>query len=112
MAAHLEGSAYPGPERRRHCVYVTRNTEYHFRDRVCVAVRERSTGHWLVAHSTLQRAVSGAVRFDSTGCAYPALAEPRIGDALFFAAGGPDVVTSLLLSIERPPKSVVTAYPP
>ncbi|MFO0673294.1 MAG: hypothetical protein U0235_27385 [Polyangiaceae bacterium] len=28
-----------GPDRRRHRVYVTKNTEYHFRDGFCVAVR-------------------------------------------------------------------------
>ena len=35
---------YRGTERRRHRVYMTRNTEYHFRDGVCVAVRDRRTG--------------------------------------------------------------------
>ena len=35
---------YRGPERRRHRVFVTRNTEYHFRDGFCIAVRDRRTG--------------------------------------------------------------------
>src|SRR5271155_1029409 len=30
--AQPEPTRYAGPERRRHRVYVTRNTEYHFRD--------------------------------------------------------------------------------
>ncbi len=38
---------YAGPDRRRHRVYVTKNTEYHFRDGFCVAVRDRRTGDFL-----------------------------------------------------------------
>ena len=41
---------YLGPERRRHRAYVTRNTEYHFRDDVCVAVRDVKSRKWLVSH--------------------------------------------------------------
>ena len=47
---------YPGQERRReHRVYVTRNTEYHFRAQTCVAVRDRKTGRFSAlapGHST------------------------------------------------------------
>lgn len=104
--------AYGGPERRRHCMYVTRNTEYHFRDGVCIAVRDRTTRRWLLAHTALARTLSGSVRFKEDGDAYPALDAPRIGDALFFGAEGPDVVTSVLTAIDRPAQETVSSYPP
>ena len=98
-------------ERRRHKMYVTRNTEYHFRDGVCVAVRDRTQERWLVSHSALRRAISGAVRFRPDGEASPCVRIPRVGDALFFGTGGPDVVTSRLTAIDRPAKTLVASYP-
>ena len=35
---------YQGPDRRIHRVFVTRNTEYHVRAGVCVAVRDLRGG--------------------------------------------------------------------
>jgi hypothetical protein len=32
-------------EKRRHRMYVTRNTEYHLKDDICVAVRKTTTVH-------------------------------------------------------------------
>ena len=101
---------YGGPERRRHRMYVTRNTEYHFRDEICVGVRDRRTGHWLESHLALHRRLSGGVRFYPNGTAVPSLEGPKIGEALFFGANGRELITSLLCSIERPQKSVVAAY--
>jgi hypothetical protein len=98
-------------ERRRHRMYVTRNTEYHFRDGCCVAVRDRKGGKWMLAHGAIKRGLSGAIRFRPDGEPYPCLAEPRVGDALFFGDQGPDLVTSVLTSIERPAKQLVTHYP-
>lgn len=102
---------YNGTERRRHRVYVTRNTEYHFRDGFCVAVRDRRTGGWLSGHLALRRKVHGGIRFFMNGAMLPNTGEPRIGEALFFAAGGPDLVTSAVESIERPEKKIVATYP-
>lgn len=102
---------YGGPERRRHRMYVTRNTEYHFRDRVCVAVRDRSSNTWLSSHLALNRSLSGGVRFPGNGTAIPCLEEPGIGDALFFGSGGRELVTSLLCEIKRPEKVIVASYP-
>ena len=84
-------------DRRRHRVYITRNTEYHFRDDRCVAVRDRQ--------------LTGSVRFADSGEAYPSLDAPAVGDALFFGEGGPDVVTSVVAAIDRPSKDVVSIYP-
>lgn len=101
---------YRGQERRRHTLYVTKNTEYHVRDGVCIAVKSRVKGTWTLNHSTLNRAVTSAVRF-SAGDPCPSLEPAAIGDALFFGDGGSDIVTSRLLEITRPAKQVVEAYP-
>jgi hypothetical protein len=101
----------PERERRRHRVYVTKNTEYHFRDEVCVAVRDRHNCRWLLTHTVLDRAITGSVRFRPSGEAYPSLDRPGVGDALFFGDGGPDVVTSAVAAIDRPAKDVVASYP-
>ena len=104
-------SGYGGRERRRHRMYVTRNTEYHFRDGVCVAVRDRGSGSWLSSHLALNRKLSGGVRFQGNGTAIPCLEEPGVGDALFFGSGGRKLVTSLLCEIKRPEKKIVGFYP-
>ena len=101
---------FVGAERRIHKVYVTRNTEYHFRDDVCVAVRDRRSGDWLAGHLALRRQVHGGVRFFLNGAALPNPGTPRIGESLFFASGERDLVTSPVESIERPEKHVVAAY--
>jgi hypothetical protein len=101
---------YKGEERRKHRMFVTRNTEYHFRDRTCVAVRDRRTGSWLSAHLALNRRLSGGIRF-SIGTRLPSLGDPGVGDALYFGEDGQELVTSLLCSIDRPEKELVTRYP-
>jgi hypothetical protein len=110
-AARAESPSYPGPERRRHRVYVTRNTEYHFRDGFCVAVRDRRTGDFLHGHLALQRRVHGGLKFFEGGGIAPNAGEPRAGESLYFASEGRDLVTSPLESVERPPREVVQAYP-
>ena len=68
---------YGGPERRRHRVYLTRNTEYHLRDGFCVAVRDRRTGDFLQGHLALQRRVHGGLKFFPDGGIAPNAGEPR-----------------------------------
>ena len=100
-----------GPERRRHRVYVTRNTEYHFRDGFCVAVRDRRSGDFLQGHLAVQRRVHGGLKFFANGAIFPNPGDPRPGEALYFAADGRDLVTSPIERIERPAKALVEAYP-
>ncbi|MCC6214464.1 MAG: hypothetical protein IT376_06320 [Polyangiaceae bacterium] len=96
-------------ERRRHRLYLTRNTEYHTRDGICVAVRDRQSGRWLHAHLALQRPLAG-VR--TVGRGPRSTGEPGVGDALFFASSGErDLLTSALCAIDRPAKDVVARYP-
>src|ERR1700684_4250182 len=110
--SHIPGGAhFQGPERRRHRVYVTRNTEYHFRDGFCVAVRDRRTGEFLHGHLALRRRVPGGLQFSRDEAISPKAAEPRAGESLYFASEGRDLVTSALESVERPAPEVVGAYP-
>ena len=97
-------------ERRIHRVFVTRNTEYHVRRDTCVAVRDRRSGEWLRAHMALDHRVRGSLRFRGTGGVTPNEGLPRVGDSLFFYASGRDLVTSAIVSVERPPRDVVATY--
>jgi hypothetical protein len=118
-ASHADSSSYAGPERRRHRVFVTRNTEYHFRDGFCIAVRDRRTGDFLEGHLALRRRVNGGLRFFSNGGIAPNGGDPQPGESLYFASDAKDpeaqrsreLVTSPLESVERPPRALVDAYP-
>ena len=101
-----------GQERRQHRMYVTRNTEYHFRGQTCVAVRDRKTGRFLHAHLAVRRTLSGGVKYQPNGTAVPSGAAPQVGEALYFGDDGRELVTSLCSSIERPERQLVAAYPP
>ncbi len=100
---------YAGKERRIHKVFVTRNTEYHVRRNLCVAVRDRRTGQYLQGHLALKSRVSGGLRFTQHGVAATE-GLPAVGESLFFSAGGRDLVTSPIESIGRPPRDVVQSY--
>jgi hypothetical protein len=108
-AAHKKD--FTGPDRRRHRVYVTKNTEYHFRDGFCVAVRDRRTGDFLRGHLALRRRIHGGLKFFLNGAIVPNPGEPQPGEALYFATDGRDLVTSPLERIERPAREVASAYP-
>lgn len=103
--------AYQGPERRRRRAFVTRNTEYHFLDAVCVAVRDLRTGRWLPSHLAINRQLTGGVEVRANGAAIPMDSPPAVGQALYFGEGERDLVTSTLCAIERPPIDVVRSYP-
>ena len=103
--------AYEGSERRIHKVFVTRNTEYHVRKDTCVAVRDRRSGEWLRAHMALKNRVHGGIRFSRSGGIVPNPGTPRVGESLFFHAAGRDLVTSPILSIDRPSREIVQSYP-
>ena len=108
--------SYQGAERRRHRVYVTRNTEYHLRDGVCVAVRDRQSRSFRNAHIALNLKLEGVVKTYSNGAVLPYAAEPAVGDAIYFNEPVPDgddrqIVTSRLERIDRPSKMDVMSYP-
>ena len=101
-----EQSAYGGPERRRHRVLVTKNTEYHMRDSLCVGVRDTNTGDWRSGHAALGSELIGAIGPEITlGPGEP----PRPGSRLFFAG---DLLTSPLVRIRRPSRDTAVQYVP
>jgi hypothetical protein len=108
---------YEGTERRRHRVYVTRNTEYHMRDGICVAVRDRKSAIFRSAHIALNLRIEGGVKVFPNGAVIPNMKEPHVGDAIYFThvtSSGEErqIVTSRLEKIDRPPKRDVLRYPP
>jgi hypothetical protein len=92
-------------ERRRHRVYLTRNTEYHCRDRECVGVRDRRTGEWSRWHKALRGELVGGL--DPT--AREVQRQPSIGFRLLFDAGQA-VITSRLVNVRRPPRDDTRMY--
>lgn len=85
--------------RRTHQVFVTRNTEYHVRERRCIGVRDRESGHWIRTHFAVDRVVAGAVRFFETGSLVTSAALPTVGDSLYFEEQGRDLVTSSIIAV-------------
>jgi hypothetical protein len=107
--------SFQGNDRRRHRVYVTRNTEYHLRDGVCVAVRDRMSNRFRPAHIALNLKLQGGVKMFDNGAVVPNVAEPRVGDAIFFTLPSIDghdrqIVTSRVEKIDRPAKRDVQLY--
>lgn len=100
---------YAGIDRRIHKVFVTRNTEYHVRRNLCVAVRDRRTGQWLHGHMALKSKVTGGLRFTPQGVS-ASDGLPKVGESLFFVASGRDLVTSPVEAIDRPQREIVHCY--
>ena len=103
-------TSYRGPERRRNRVFVTKNTEYHFRGDRCVAVRDRRSSQWLPSHLAIGRRLSGGVHFHKKGAALPVCDSPAVGEALYFADDGRELITSAVWGLERPPREVIQSY--
>ncbi len=96
----------PRRERRRHVVYLTRNTEYHCRDRECVGVRDRASGRWSRDHPALRSAIVGALSADRRWY----YREPDVGLRLVFDQRGFMVMTTRLRLVGRPDREAVAAY--
>ncbi len=107
--------SYPGTERRRRFVYVTKNTEYHAQDGLCVAVRDKRSGAWLDEHAAVAQRIEGGVRTLTNGCVLPTLEEPTVGDPMYFVLGREEddwqLVTSRIEAIERPARADLRIYP-
>ena len=99
---------YSGPDRRIHRVFVTRNTEYHVRRDVCVAVKQRQQGTWIDEHGAVSMRLEGHVK---QGTLLPIPGPPGLGFRMYFADGDSDVLTSPVIAIVRPLKKVVDEYP-
>lgn len=103
-------SVYAGPERRKNRVFVTKNTEYHFRGDRCVAVRDRRSSKWLPSHLAIGRRLSGGVHFHRNGTAVPVVEQPAPGEALYFADDGRELITSAVCALERPTRETIAQY--
>jgi hypothetical protein len=115
MSSTAEQSSYHGPERRRHRVFVTRTSEYHCRDNVCVAVRDRRSRHFVEKHPALGKHVSGGLRFNREGGIDSASSDADLhpGEQVCFSGDSDkdrSVITSPLDTIERPTKDIVATY--
>jgi hypothetical protein len=115
MSTRDPRGVYSGPERRRHRVYLTRNSEYHCRDDLCVAVRDVASGDFLEGHPAIGRRMTGSIRFTEDGGIASFSTkdeEPHPGESLFFSDGAMEreLRTSALRDIQRPPKAVVARY--
>ena len=99
---------YSGPERRIHKIYVTRNTEYHVRRGVCVAVKPRKAEGWIPEHGAVDMKLEGHVKL---GTLLPMPGPPKLGFRMYFARGEEDILTSPVVAIVRPPKKIVQQYP-
>jgi hypothetical protein len=110
-AASGDLHATRGPhERRRHHVYVTRQLEYHTRDGICVAVKDRRADAWLCGHLAVSRSLSGLLRLDAHR---PQTGDPPspIGAALLFNDGRRSLATAVIEAVVRPPLEIVRGYP-
>jgi hypothetical protein len=116
IAAMHDARAYAGAERRRNQVLVTENREYHCRDGWCVAVRDRQSRMFIRNHSAIGRRLTGAMRLSPEGAVQEvSLPESLVaGEKLCFSSCDGDlehdVITSSLVAIERPAKSIVAVY--
>ncbi len=97
-----------GSERRRNKLLVTQNTEYHLRDKRCVAVRDLWSGKWDIGHPAVGRRLFGAVRPGTRGL--EPLTEPEVDSLLWFENGDNDILTSRLTTVTRPPKTALRHY--
>lgn len=103
-------SRYAGPDRRKNRVFVTKNTEYHLQGARCVAVRDRRSCKWLPSHLAIGRRLSGGVHFRSNGTAVPVVDRPDLGQALYFADDGRELITSAVCGLERPSRECMATY--
>jgi len=93
-------------ERRRHVVYITRNTEYHCRDRECVGVRDRESGRWRRCHPALRGELLGALT-EVEG--RQKLHHPTSGLRLVFSSRDA-VMTSPMVTAGRPDREAIFHY--
>lgn len=105
--------SYEGVERRRFFTYVTRNTEYHLQEGICVAVRDRRTGQFLQAHVAIGMRLVGGVNMSPNGLRLPKSEKPEVGDALCLTKSiesSHQIVTSRVEAIERPSRPSAVTY--
>lgn len=97
-------------ERRRHKVYITKNTEYHLRNDTCVGIKSCRDGSWIRDGKILMAKLVGAVERVAE-LAEHLVGIPEVGKYLLFVSDeGEFIVTTKLENIDRPPKEAVSNY--
>lgn len=91
--------AYLGRDRRIHTIYLTCHREYHTRDSVCVAVRDRRFGVWIPDHESVGMRLLP-----------PPPNTMREGRSLHFVSATAQVETSKVREILRPGRATVDTY--
>lgn len=99
--------AYTGPDRRIHRIFVTRNSEYHVRRGVCIAVRRLTDPELTVEHPAIGSSVVAGIGYcEERGCrAYYGM--PEAGDQICFSN---DVLSSPVRKLARPSRELVATY--
>lgn len=105
--------SYSGPERRIHRIVVTENSEYHLRRRLCLLVRDRTTGEWVTSHRAIRTELLGAVATSSPDLDFNGSSVPRPGERMMFDGAAGPVFTTPVVDVLRAPRELVeTVYPP
>jgi hypothetical protein len=99
-------------EKRRHKMYVTRNTEYHVKDDVCVGIRNVRNGDWILQSKVLgAKLIAALSALPQTAKRVSEFIRPKEGDNLvFLSMTGEDIVTTKIREVSRPPKHVIQYY--
>jgi len=95
------------PERRHNKVLVTKNTEYHMRDFLCVAVRDRQTRTWKLDHQAVGNKLVSGITVMGDVCGIH-VGQQEVGDKLYFEN---DLLTTPVETVARPGKDAVASYP-
>ena len=108
-ASFDEAAALGG--RRGKQVFMTRNTEYHCINGVCIAVHDRRTGRWVDDHPALDVRAVGGIEDGDDGRIH--FREPEVGKPLvFYPKGIRGIVTSRVLLILGSRKETLPNFPP
>lgn len=91
-------------------IAATRNTEYHLRDRVCIAVRDRRTGRWHSDHPAVGNLVTCMFASVRGGWRPHAFSTRRIGSVMHFGQAPEPVTTGAIRVVFEPDASVVAFY--
>jgi hypothetical protein len=90
---------YSGSDRRIHTVFATNNSEYHVRNGVCVAVRDRGTQVWRSNHEAI------GMELEVKG-----IDHQHLGASLLFLSPYYKMQTSKVADVLRPERTAVESY--
>ena len=99
--------AYAGPDRRAHRVLVTTDAEYFMRRRLCLRVRDRSTGLWLDGHRASGTLILGSVDVDAAEPRLNLADVPRLGECVMFGSKSGPTLTTPVVAVARPPRELM-----